>query len=98
MGRPHRVAEGGFVYHVLNRGNARMHLFDDERDYDAFDKVLAEAAPHACAQRRILFHRALCYLDLRQNLLHDFSLHVGQAVITPLEFEHEPRVIDAQAV
>jgi hypothetical protein len=43
MGRPPRAAEGRFVYHGLNRGNGRMHLFDDERDYDVFDKVLAEA-------------------------------------------------------
>jgi hypothetical protein len=27
MGRPLRVAPGGYVYHVLNRGNGRMRLF-----------------------------------------------------------------------
>ena len=43
MGRPHRAAEGGYVYHVLNRGNARMRVFDDDRDYDAFERLLAEA-------------------------------------------------------
>jgi putative transposase len=43
MGRPQRAADGGYVYHVLNRGNARMRIFDDEGDFDAFEKVLAEA-------------------------------------------------------
>ncbi|HJT33891.1 MAG TPA: hypothetical protein VJ783_17735 [Pirellulales bacterium] len=43
MGRPHWAAEGGYVYHVLNRGNARIDLFDDDADYDAFEKILAEA-------------------------------------------------------
>jgi len=43
MGRPHRAAEGGYVYHVLNRANARMRIFDDEEDYVAFEQVLEEA-------------------------------------------------------
>src|SRR5215510_7532275 len=43
MGRPLRAATGGVVYHVLNRGNARMQLFDTPADYEAFERVLAEA-------------------------------------------------------
>ena len=43
MGRPHRAAEGGYVYHVLNRANARMTIFRDEADYEAFEKVLLQA-------------------------------------------------------
>jgi putative transposase len=43
MGRPHRAAEAGYVYHVLNRANARMTIFEDDEDYEAFEKVLAEA-------------------------------------------------------
>ena len=36
MGRPPRAAQGGLIYHVLNRANARMQIFDDEADYEAF--------------------------------------------------------------
>lgn len=43
MGRPHRAAEGGYVYHVLNRANAGMTIFEDDGDYEAFENVLAEA-------------------------------------------------------
>jgi putative transposase len=43
MGRPHRAAEGGYVYHVLNRANARMAIFDDDGDYAAFEKILGQA-------------------------------------------------------
>jgi putative transposase len=43
MGRPQRAAEGGYVYHVLNRANARMTIFADEGDYVAFERVLGEA-------------------------------------------------------
>ncbi len=43
MGRPPRAAEGGYVYHVLNRANARMHLFSCDGDYQAFEQVLVEA-------------------------------------------------------
>jgi putative transposase len=30
------------VFHVLNRGNGRMRIFQKEGDYLAFEKVLAE--------------------------------------------------------
>jgi putative transposase len=43
MGRPHRAAEGGYVYHVLNRANARMTIFEDEEDFAAFEKALSQA-------------------------------------------------------
>src|SRR5437868_897281 len=43
MGSPHRVAAGGYVYHVLNRANARMRIVDDDGDYHAFEQVLLEA-------------------------------------------------------
>jgi putative transposase len=42
MGRPLRAADGGFVYHVLNRGNARLAIFERPEDYEAFERVLAE--------------------------------------------------------
>jgi len=32
MGRPQRAAEGGYVYHVLNRANARMMIIANRRD------------------------------------------------------------------
>ena len=43
MGRPLRAASGEVVCHVLNRANARMTLFDNEGDYAAFERVLAQA-------------------------------------------------------
>jgi putative transposase len=35
--------QGGFVYHVLNRSNARVEMFSTEDDYAAFERVLEEA-------------------------------------------------------
>ena len=43
MPRRPRVAPGGLVYHVLNRGVARLALFEKETDYQAFERVMAEA-------------------------------------------------------
>ena len=43
MGRPKRVADGGVIYHVLNRANARMTIFEKDEDYEAFERVLQEA-------------------------------------------------------
>jgi putative transposase len=43
MSRPPRAAEGGLIYHALNRANAGLAIFDEDGDYDAFDRVLTEA-------------------------------------------------------
>jgi putative transposase len=43
MPRRARVAFGGMVYHVLNRGNGRMRIFSKPGDYSAFIKLLEEA-------------------------------------------------------
>ncbi len=43
MGRPHRAAEGGYVYHVLNRANRRMPIFEQDGDFSAFERTLKEA-------------------------------------------------------
>jgi hypothetical protein len=43
MGRPLRAAAGGSGYHVLNRANARIPIFEKPEDYEAFERILAEA-------------------------------------------------------
>src|SRR5690349_18090492 len=42
MPRTARVAPGGVVFHVLNRGNARSPIFEADGDYAAFLRALAE--------------------------------------------------------
>ena len=42
MARRRRSAAGGVIYHVLNRGNCRMDLFEKEGDFAAFIKLLEE--------------------------------------------------------
>ena len=42
MPRIARVAPGGMVFHVLNRGVARMQLFEKAADYQAFEQVLRD--------------------------------------------------------
>jgi putative transposase len=44
MPRPLRAAEGGLIYHVLNRANAGVTIFAGDEDYAAFERVVAEAA------------------------------------------------------
>ncbi len=43
MGWPKRAADGGVMYHVLNRGNARMTIFEKDGDYEAFERIPEEA-------------------------------------------------------
>ena len=42
MARCNRCAPGGMVFHVLNRGVGRMKLFQNDSDYLAFERVIAE--------------------------------------------------------
>ena len=43
MPRPRRAAEGGLIYHALNRANVRLAIFDSDDDYAAFERVLIQA-------------------------------------------------------
>ena len=43
MSRPPRTILGDTVYHVINRSNNRVPLFEKEGDYRAFDEVIEEA-------------------------------------------------------
>jgi putative transposase len=43
MGRALRPTSADVVYHVLNRANARRTLFEEDGDYAAFERVLAQA-------------------------------------------------------
>jgi putative transposase len=62
MPRTARASQGGFCYHVLNRGNARQRVFHKKADYEAFLELLAQA-------RRRLPMRLLAYC-LMPNHFH----------------------------
>ncbi|MGD0463222.1 MAG: transposase [Tepidisphaeraceae bacterium] len=42
MPRVGRIAPGGFIYHVLNRGVGKMTLFRSRKDFQAFQRCLVE--------------------------------------------------------
>ncbi|MBN2447303.1 MAG: transposase [Phycisphaerae bacterium] len=46
MPRTARIQPGGVVFHALNRGNSRARLFFHDKDYAAFERVLAETLEH----------------------------------------------------
>ena len=78
MGRPRRVARGGYVYHVLNRANARLPIFLKEGDYEAFERVLTEALGHVPGMRLLSYclmpnHWHLVLWPLRDGELSDFG-------------------------
>ena len=43
MSRIQRVDVGNQIYHVLNRANARVQIFDEESDYRQFEEILEKA-------------------------------------------------------
>lgn len=44
MPRVERTDVSGYVYHVLNRANARVPIFEGDQDYQLFEHTLEEAA------------------------------------------------------
>ena len=42
MPRIERFALGGYIYHLINRSNARIQIFDTEDDYKLFESILEE--------------------------------------------------------
>src|SRR5689334_4627604 len=51
MARSRRISRGQIAYHVMNRASAGIELFADAADYQAFERVLAEAAERYPAMR-----------------------------------------------
>ena len=43
MPRIERVDVGNNIYHVINRANARVRIFDTDADYKQFENILEEA-------------------------------------------------------
>ena len=83
---------GGFVYHVLNRANARQTIFEDARDYEAFEKVLLQAVERS--KTRLL---AYCVMPNHWHLVvwprHDgeLSKFVGWLTLTHTQRWHAHR-------
>ena len=46
MPRTSRASKGGYVYHVLNRGNGRDDFFHKPDDFAAFVRLMREAHDH----------------------------------------------------
>jgi putative transposase len=44
MPRTARASQGGYCYHVINRGNGRNTVFHKEEDYAAFVKLMIEGS------------------------------------------------------
>ena len=89
MARRLRVNAGGYVYHVLNRANARMRIFSTNRDYAAFEKVLAQACERT--QMRLLSY---CLMPNHWHLVlwprndGDLSLFMGWLTMTHTQRWH----------
>lgn len=92
MGRPHRAAQGGYVYHVLNRANARMTIFRHDDDYVAFEHVLLQAVERT--ETRLL---AYCLMPNHWHLVvwpredGELSRFVGWLTLTHTQRWHAHR-------
>lgn len=93
MGRTLRVTAGGYVYHVLNRGNGRMTIFEDDADYAAFERVLAEGLARYPGVRLLAY--ALMpnhwHLVLHPRRAGELSAFVGWVTLTHTQRWHAHR-------
>ena len=80
MGRAKRADDGGMVFHVLNRANARATIFGKPEDYAAFERVLSEALDRV--EMRVLSY---CVMPNHWHLVlwprRDGDLPLGLAAI-----------------
>jgi putative transposase len=89
MPRPLRAAEGGLVYHTLNRANAGITIFAQDADYVAFELVLAEAI-----QRQEMRLFAYCVMPTHFHLVvwpredGDLSRFMGWLTLTHTQRWH----------
>lgn len=92
MGRARRAADGGYVYHVLNRANGRMPIFESDDDFAAFEQILEEGRDRY--EMRIL---AYCLLWNHWHLLlwprndGDLSRFTGWITLTHTQRWHAHR-------
>jgi putative transposase len=92
MGRPLRPTSADVVYHVLNRANARRTLFDNDADYAAFERVLAQAC--ARVSMRVL---AYCVMPNHWHLVvwprrdGDLSRFMNWLTLTHTQRWHQHR-------
>jgi putative transposase len=73
MPRIARLAPGGMLFHILNRGVGRMRLFLQEADFEAFERLMAQTL-----QTRPLRILAYCLLSNHWHMVlwpeHDGNL------------------------
>ncbi len=92
MGRPQRAAVGGYVYHVFNRANGRLPIFESEEDYEAFEQVLVAAVERT--ETRLL---AYCVMPHHWHLVvwpredGELSRLVGWLTLTHTQRWHAQR-------
>lgn len=62
MPRLKRITSGGIAYHVLNRANGKQRIFHKDRDYEAFEEILADGIKR--------FDMRMCGYSLMSNHWH----------------------------
>jgi len=82
MPRSPRNAPGGYIYHVLNRANARMTMFEKDEDYQVFEGILADSLKLVPGMRLLTYcllpdHWHLVLWPRRDGELSDFTRRVA---------------------
>lgn len=92
MPRTARIQPGNMVFHVINRGIARMPIFDTPDDYNAFERVMAQTAEHI--DMRVLAYCLMpnhWHLILRPRETGDLGRYMQRLTVTHVRRWHEHR-------
>ena len=88
MPRIKRIDIGDTVYHVINRANARIEIFNTDEDYDLFERVLEEAKERS--SMRILSYCVMpnhWHLVLYPRQDGDLQMFMGWGIKLKLDME-----------
>jgi putative transposase len=66
MGRPNRVDVAGYAYHVINRSVGRQRIFKNNKDFAAFESVLAQTVERSEGDVQLL---AYCIMGNHWHLV-----------------------------
>ena len=97
MPRIPRGQQGGYAYHVINRGNGRATVFHKAQDYEAFLSLLSEAKQRHrvklfgfCLDAESLSSRSRTYAPNRFESIHAVATDESRAPLSQTLWRQRP--------
>ncbi len=96
MGRPKGSADGRLIrliYHMLNRANTRMTIFEKDGDFEAFERILQEGVDRT-GIGLLAYCALLAKLVIRAKQWRWSSLHRCSQIAIPDDANARPMALN----